>query len=409
MSFTNVMRVGLLLVLGLVSAAHADSYLLVPQDRVVVRAMRWDPTSTTYLRWDGISGEYTVAQDGTLAVPLIGQIEAQGKNTGDLSRMLEIRLRRQTGMAEPPQIALEVIGHLPVYVLGDVAGPGAYPFRPGLTAQQALALAGGPLRPPVQFNNGTDLQPLRLGGEIRLLNEQIEDLQQEKRRLVADLDAVSSQGAAGSAQVPSGLEGEILIAAQNARSGQEESIRELKSVLTEKIASLAAQLELLEQRIALTKKDLDNVTSLKEKGLTVNTRVTALTNALNNLEAERLNLDIAQLTARQQLNRAERDGLALLDTARSNALVRLNTVEQELTTLQTRLATARLLHSEVVAAGLTTDTEPSGEAVIRYAVTRGDDAVTTQIDATTKLQPGDTLDVTREVVLEPLSGQTAGN
>jgi exopolysaccharide production protein ExoF len=42
-----------------------------------------------------------------------------------------------------PHIALAVVSFRPIFVLGDVKAPGSFPYQPGLTVEQAVALAGG--------------------------------------------------------------------------------------------------------------------------------------------------------------------------------------------------------------------------------------------------------------------------
>ncbi|MBV1896621.1 MAG: polysaccharide biosynthesis/export family protein [Rhodobacteraceae bacterium] len=387
----------------LASFVFAESYRLLPQDQVILRAMRWNDLTASYVQWEGVSGEYTVAADGTLMVPLVGQIEAQGKALGELSATLQMQFRREIGMAKSPHVALEIVGHQPIYVLGDVTSPGAYPFQPGLTAQQALALARGPLRPPMQLlNNRVDTQTLRFGGEIRLLSDQINAFEVEQQRLIADLDSLSP-GTNANVTAPGGLEGDILAAEQSARQGQSERYQALRTMLKEQIVSLTEQLELRREQAAVTREELEKVSALKAKGLTVNTRVTDLTTAINGFEAERLTIEIALLSARQELNRTERDELFLFDSARTAALVRLNEIQQILATLRTRLATARILHAEVVAAGFSTDAQPVSEEVIQYRVTRNGALYDGDFKATATLLPGDTVEVTRIVFVIPVT------
>jgi protein involved in polysaccharide export with SLBB domain len=382
-------------------AGEAEPYRLQPQDEIMLKAMRWDTESAGYRQWAGVSGTYVLGPDGGLMVPLGGRTQAAGLSPEQLAEQLSQYLHRSIGLPEPPHISIEVTGHLPVYVLGDAASPGAYPFRPGLTAQQALALAGGLLRLPLQDSSGNSLQPLRLEGDIRLLGSQIAALEEERRRLAADLqmlaaDAAGAEGAPVLASdAPGGLEGDILAAAQAARAAQGSRIRELQEVLGRQIGHLSAQIDLRGKQIIRVREELETVSSLKERGLTVTARVSSLTSALNDLEAKQLELEIARLTARQQLNRAERDALALVDDARSAGLVRLNAVDQQIEGLGSRLETARLLHAEALAAGLPAGPDPGGETVVRYRITRNGAAEPAQAGARTLLQPGDTLEIER--------------
>ncbi len=384
------------LVAALVAGSSlAESYQIRPQDSLTLRAMRWDAPSAGYVIWEGVSGEYTVSPEGTLMVPLVGQISVEGKTTEELAAMLELDISRQVGMAEPPKMALEVTDHLPVYVLGDVNAPGAYAFKPGLTAQQAVALAGGPLRAPFQFGDQADLQPLRLGGEITVLTDQLAALGAERQRLIADIASLEDTDESVVISLPTGLEAEILAAMKEAREGQGQQIKDLQSQLSAQIQALMQQMEYHNEQIESTRRELKDVTSLKEKGLVVNTRVTGLTNTLNDLESRRLDMEIALLVARQELSRAQRDELELVDTARSDALVNLNAVEQRITTLRSRLATAQILHGEVVSTGLARELAPVAELVTRYNVTRSGSEVQEDIAATARLLPGDTLKISR--------------
>ena len=83
-SFFRVILATLLFALAALPAL-AESYRLLPQDRLSVRAMRWDPLSASYIIWDGVSGEFALAGDGTLMFPLVGQVEAAGLTTLELS------------------------------------------------------------------------------------------------------------------------------------------------------------------------------------------------------------------------------------------------------------------------------------------------------------------------------------
>ncbi len=382
------------------SAVWAEGYRLLPQDRLSLKAMRWDADSTTYLSWTGVTGEYTITGDGDLMIPLVGQVEAEGHTPAELAAALELKFRRQIGMVEPPRIALEVIGHLPVYVLGDVNSPGAYDFHVGMTAQQILALAGGPIRPPIQLATGNDIQVLRMGGEIRLLATQIDELEQQRQRLIADLTVLESDDeGADLTNAPEGLEGEILQATLAAREGQGERIRDLQALLKEQIESLTQQLELRDTQIANVSKELENLNSLREKGLTASNRVTAMTNALNDLESKRLDQEVALLVARQDLNRAQRDELQLDDTARSDALVKLNEVESQLASLKTRLQTASTLHGELAAAGYLSEDDIASETTIEFIVTREGNTQTQRVEGTDPVRPGDTIEVVRKTVI----------
>lgn len=80
--------------------------------------------------------------DGHVAVPFLGEVRAAGLSVGNLRKEVERRLEEE-GAFQNPHVTVELVEHRPFYISGDVARPGAHPFRPGLTVRHAIALAGG--------------------------------------------------------------------------------------------------------------------------------------------------------------------------------------------------------------------------------------------------------------------------
>lgn len=382
---------------------RAEEYQLHAHDELRLRVLRWDGDRNAFTVLDGVSGDYRVSTEGVLSLPLIGSLSALGQSATALARQIELEIERKLGISPAPRVGIEVIGHQPIFVLGEVTSPGSYAYRPGLTAQQALALASGLLRLQPASAGAFAQDTMRLGGEVRSLAAEIEALQEERARLVADLDDLDRTAADTTTPVrprPRGTEGDILDATQKARAAQGERLRDLQEVLREQIDRMTAQITLRTEQIERTTAELADVTSLKQRGLTVNTRVNALTTALNDLESKRLQLEIARLTARQQLNRAERDALALTDDARASTLEQLNRVDRDLARLDIRLATAEALRAQAVASGLAVP-DPLAESQTEYRVSRMIDGapVSLVIAPTDSLMPGDTIEVSRSSTL----------
>lgn len=380
-----------------VQAQQAEAYRLLPQDRIQVRAMRWDIGLSRFVVWEGLSGEYGIATDGTLALPLVGSVNAVGETVGTLADRLSTRLQLEVGLPEPPRIAIETIGHAPIYVLGAVTTPGAYSFRPGLTAQQALALAGGVLRSPTELAGENAPEIMRLGGEMRSLMEQISVQESARNRVLKDLESLSAATTATSAAPvpePTGRAADILVATQAARSAQQDRIADLKQVLTEQIGKIEEQIALRDEQIALVQSDLDDVNSLRDRGLAVNDRVAGLISMLSNLQAQRIQLDITRLTAEQDLNRTQRDELALNDDARSDNLRQLDEIESVIAALEINLDTVRSLLDQTLSTSVTAGQSlPGAAAAVNYRIIRGSEVLDALPDR--RLVPGDTLEIAR--------------
>lgn len=88
-----------------------------------------------------LSNTYKVDQGGSLAFPLIGQVTAKNKTPKQLAAIIRARLKN--GYIRDPDVSVEVATYRPVFIMGEVRNAGQYSFLPGMTAQNAIATAGG--------------------------------------------------------------------------------------------------------------------------------------------------------------------------------------------------------------------------------------------------------------------------
>lgn len=89
-----------------------------------------------------LSNTFVVGEDGTIAFPLVGMVHVAGLEVPALATVLADRLREK-GLLTHPSVSAEVSVYRPVFVLGEVAHPGQYPYQPGMNMLTAAALAGG--------------------------------------------------------------------------------------------------------------------------------------------------------------------------------------------------------------------------------------------------------------------------
>ena len=90
---------------------------------------------------DAISNSYAVNSTGHVSLPLTGDISVIGLTTSETERTIESRLK--AGFLREPHVSVEVEAFRPFFVLGEVTAAGQYPFVNGMTAQKAIAIAGG--------------------------------------------------------------------------------------------------------------------------------------------------------------------------------------------------------------------------------------------------------------------------
>jgi polysaccharide export outer membrane protein len=90
---------------------------------------------------DGITNSYLVGADGNVNLPLVGNVPARGFTTAQLSQMIGERLKQ--GYVRDPHVSVEVETYRPFFILGEVTNPGQYPYVANMTAETAVAIAGG--------------------------------------------------------------------------------------------------------------------------------------------------------------------------------------------------------------------------------------------------------------------------
>ncbi|WBU52628.1 polysaccharide biosynthesis/export family protein [Paracoccus sp. SCSIO 75233] len=369
-------------------AAIAEPYRLFAQDRLLIRIMTWDYSQNSLTGWQDLSGEYSISPEGELRLPLVGMIKAEGLTQAELGEALSQLLHRRAGLEQPPELSVELVSSLPVYMLGAVEARGAVDFRPGLTVRQAFALAGGLPR----AQTGADpARSIALSGEIASARDRLKWLRAEKERLEGELDELEGIAAPSAEPRPeSEFQTRLQFAEQQARDTRIESYDLLEQLLVEREDRLTKQMVLRDQQIAASKEQLEGITSLNEKGLAVNARVTALAATLSDQEAKRLELETAMILLDEQLNQAARERDTISTDARAERLRRLVDLEAEIAAGAIQVSSLEAQYAALTGLLPQGPTSADQEAP-EFLLYRDGSQQPAQPE--TQLQPGDTLEV----------------
>jgi polysaccharide export outer membrane protein len=100
-----------------------------------------DKLRITVFGQDGLTNSYTVDAGGNINVPLIGTLPVRGVTTQQLSSLITARLKQ--GYVREPHVSVEIEAYRPFFILGEVNNPGQYPYVANMTAEAAIAIAGG--------------------------------------------------------------------------------------------------------------------------------------------------------------------------------------------------------------------------------------------------------------------------
>lgn len=114
------------------SAPTADAaYTLGPGDKLQIAVYGEE----------NLSSEQQVGPDGTITVPLIGHVPANGRTVSQVTD--EVRAKLAEGFVQNPSVTITIETYRPFYILGEVNTPGQYEYAKGMTVLAAVARAGG--------------------------------------------------------------------------------------------------------------------------------------------------------------------------------------------------------------------------------------------------------------------------
>ncbi len=146
-----------------------NDYIIGPQD--VLEISVW--------RNPDLSRQVSVRPDGRISLPLIGDVLAVGKTTGELKKAITEKLK---DYKENPTVAIVVqqVNSYYMYVQGAVGQQGRFPLLTRTSLIQAITLAGGMAPDAVRSR----IVVFRLGGEG-----------QEPQRITVNYDDIILRGA----------------------------------------------------------------------------------------------------------------------------------------------------------------------------------------------------------------------
>ena len=120
------------------AAAQSTHALTVPSDSYVLGA--GDKVRVNVFDEPDLSRQFEVAGDGTVTLPLGGQVSAAGDTLSGFADKVREALRTYL---KNPRVTAEIAEYRPFYIIGEVRTPGTYPYAPSLTVISAVARAGG--------------------------------------------------------------------------------------------------------------------------------------------------------------------------------------------------------------------------------------------------------------------------
>lgn len=366
--------------LGLVSCLYllpalsaAEEYRIASGDVLSLRVLEWQATESRAQVWDAFSVDLLVDADGSVTIPFLGPTPAATRSTEELSAEISKALRQRLAVSTSLDAVVQIASYRPVYITGAVRNPGEYAFRPGLTAAQLIARAGGSAL--TRDNEEIDFSDLlSREGTMRLLALESERLAVRRAMLQAAIDGTDQlemTAQDGEVAWSDGLvesENEVLRLRKQRRARELASLDSQIRLFNNEIESLTERSAAQQLLVDSAREERETARSLANRGLAVGSRVAETERSLVLSEGQLLDLSTAILRARQSITLAEAEKSALRDRELIEDTRELQRVEEALERALANLATQEeIVHLEirrVLGDGFSEGDLPSSEMVV---------------------------------------------
>lgn len=295
----------------------------------------------------------TVGVDGEVSFPLVGEVQAAQRTLAELRKVVEeivprktVRRRALDGsehevVIDADEITLVIAEYSPVYISGDVAKPGSYTYRPGLTVGKAVSLAGG-----YDIIRSRMENPHWLAPEVRAQQDELStELARDQARVARIQAELGGSASLVIAPAVSPLSRSIQALEADQLSARLADVEKERAHLNGTVRSLSSRLDLLQKQSQMenegSKIDQDELNRVKTLYAQGNTTFARL------IEARRLQLLSASRTTdienrgeetRTQLAATQRDLERLDDNRRIALMKELQDAEVRLASTHARLA-----------------------------------------------------------------------
>ena len=100
-----------------------------------------DRLRVTVFEQADLTNTYSVDKSGYIAFPLVGSVAARGRTVNQIEA--DIARKLAADYLRDPDVSVEIDRYRPFFVMGQVGAGGQYTYVPGMTVQNAVAIAGG--------------------------------------------------------------------------------------------------------------------------------------------------------------------------------------------------------------------------------------------------------------------------
>jgi len=357
-----------------------------------------------------LSGTFRVRAPGILSLPFIGKIAAAGKTLSELEHEIAVHLGQRSS-AEAPQVNIEIERARPVYILGPVRTPGAYPYVHAMTLLKAIALAGGIRRINAnEFNQRLELYRTR--ERYRQLKDQFALARARQARLIAELQGNGSIAFPVTrlrAYIDQARLSEVLTAERRLFRERQQTLENEINALSKTKANFSAEITAqrssmvsADKRIRLLDEEIKQFTSPKGTLVVPMARILTLRRLAERIRGDKHSLRGAIAAAKAQIDAINVQILQLRNARRTELTTQIKAVEDLLTRTSIGLEqTRRFLDDADALPAIETARNSSPQAPLGFIYRRENGRLRRIVaTASTAIEPDDV------VRISPQSGES---
>jgi polysaccharide export outer membrane protein len=352
-----------------------------------------DVVEITVFGVQGLTKRTTVDVDGNVSMPLLGRVHATGQSLAGLRDLLQARAAAEA-VTRGADVAVDLVQCRPFYISGDVKNSGAYPYVPGLTVRQAMAVAGG-----VAGKSRSEIPP-GYTAEVRarfnaLLLEEVAGLRAEADGTfgppAANLWGETGQGNAGATAFQ--LEARRFEAYQNKSGSERASFERMIVLVDDEIRTLEAQLKQDGVAVDAQSQEVARVQDLQSRGLSAASRASEEWRALVLLKSRQMETAARLAAARPRQEDLRRNLNKIGGERRVEVLQMLQDIITDLEKVRAQMngeAEKLALLGIAVTEGLRGESDPLQVVIYRRGAAGG---APFEATADAPVEPGDAIEV----------------
>ena len=279
-----------------------------------------------------LSGEYTVQEDGTIAVPLLGSFVVHNRSATDLQSELTAAFEKVLG--RKGFVNIRSNERPPIYVLGPVKTPGSFKYSPGMTVFHAIAMSGGYDQPTEPWQK---LDAVREATKRTSALEELSELLVREAVLKSERDQVEPNPTHQLVALVGEANAKALVAAEvsrrlaivSARHTRERMLAEQINMANQDVQTLTSRMP-SDELIRSLKERVNALQGLLQKGWTSRVQVLQVQSQLSEAEQRRQDSTIRLTEAKQRIATLEQDKARLDADTQSERNTAVNAVEQQI-------------------------------------------------------------------------------